>query len=195
MGGWWWSPLPRSQQDFRDVYSKVETMRNISFGATTEQVRQPRDWNLPLTYPPKIEPVRRGECTQTMRFCTVSKSKKHPGEIIRKQVGDRVRFYRWTGRPYWSHPEYITEYMNLVTAKDILLLPAGIIATFDRDDCDLPRDTYSRCTLWGWDELDFLAIKDFIAPPTGEALRDVLIGKNGKIPAEGVPAQILRWDP
>jgi hypothetical protein len=43
--------------------------------------------------------------------------------------------------------------------------------------------------------MDSLAARDFIDPPTGEALRDVLIGKNGKIPEEGAPAQILRWKP
>jgi|GEM_PF-1136370 hypothetical protein len=140
----------------------------------------PRDWCLPLTYPPKIEPVKRGECTQTIRFCTISKSKKHPGKIIRKQVGDRVRFYRWTGRPYWSHPEYITDYMILTPVVNVEVFLDGI-----RGCCD------ENIVPWG--ELDFLATRDFIDPPTGAALRDVLIGKNGKIPAEGAPAQILRW--
>jgi hypothetical protein len=145
----------------------------------------PRDWNLPLTYPPKIEPVRRGECTQTLRFCTISKSKKHPGKIIRKEVGDRVRFYRWTGRPYWSHPEYITGYMTLYNVKDCLVRDTGIDnLTFQ-----------GEFGLWDWGELDALAALDFIDPPTGEALRDVLIGKNVKIPPEGALAQVLRWKP
>lgn len=144
----------------------------------------PRDWNLPLTYPPKIEPVRSGKCKQTIRFCAVSKSKKHHGEIIRKQVGDRVRFYRWIGRPYWSHPEYITGYMRLLIAAPILIFPDGIVLEyFEEND--------GQITPWRY--LGWLARRDFIDPPTGEALRDVLIGKNGKIPAEGVPAQILRW--
>lgn len=147
-----------------------------------------RHWCLPLTYPPKIEPVRTGKCTQTIRFCTISKSKKHPGEIIRKQVGDRVRFYRWTGRPYWSHPEYITEYMELIEAEPIVIYPHGIA---------WPKrwDWTNHTVYHEWDDgaVWNLAIRDFINPPTGKALRDVLIGKNGKIPAEGAPAQILRW--
>ena len=144
----------------------------------------PRDWNLPLTYPPKIEPVKRGECTQTIRFCTVSKSKKHPGEIIRKQVGDRVRFYRWTGRPYWSHPEYITDYMKIIIADNVVVYPEGILWVIENDRIE-----------WAHEHMDYIARCDFIDPPTGEALRDVLIGKNGKIPAEGAQAQILRWKP
>jgi hypothetical protein len=143
----------------------------------------PRSWNLPLTYPQKIEAVRTGKCTQSIRFCTISKSKKHPGEIIRKQAGDRVRFYIWTGRPYWSHPERITEYMELVNVENCRIREEGI------DDLRFQGEF----GLWDWDELDRLAELDFINPPTGEALRDVLIGKNGKTPEEGAPAQILRW--
>jgi len=127
-----------------------------------------RHWNLPLTYLPKIEAVLRGECTQTIRICTVSRAKNNrikgrgtlstygdrelgegksfrnckfagklhqaendcncchpetgnvffcathhikrqpkcpidllPGEIIHKQVGDQIRFYRWTVRIHY----------------------------------------------------------------------------------------------
>jgi hypothetical protein len=144
----------------------------------------PRDWNLPLAYPPKIEAVRTGQCIQTIRFCTISKSKKHLGEIIRKQVGDRVRFYRWTGRPYWSHPEYITGYMELIDVINIDVFPWGIHGGH-------LSPTWSNNTYI----MNHLAARDFIDPPTGEALRDVLIGTNGKIPEKGAPAQILRWKP
>jgi len=144
----------------------------------------PRDWNLPLAYPPKIEAVRTGQCIQTIRFCTISKSKKHLGEIIRKQVGDRVRFYRWTGRPYWSHREYITGYMELIVADNIFILPEGILWSGETDE--IP---------WNHEHLDWIAGCDYINPPTGEALHDVLIEKNGKIPEKGAPAQILRWKP
>ena len=211
----------------------------------------PRDWNLPLTYLPKVGPVKQKKCTQTIRFCTISRAKNNrikgkgtlstygdrdlgegrcypnckfagkyhaaendcncshpetgdiffcathhikgqpkcpvdllPGKIIRKQVGDRVRFYRWTGRPYWSHPEYITEYMVLDQVDDIQISPGGIKTKIDIDV--LP---------WNHGLCELLANLDFIDPPTGEALRDVLIEKNSKIPAEGAPAQILRWKP
>ena len=40
--------------------------------------------------------------------------------------------------------------------------------------------------------LDDLAARDGIEPPTGEALRDVLLEMH-RIPNEGVEAQILRW--
>ena len=37
-----------------------------------------------------------------------------------------------------------------------------------------------------------MAARDSIEPPTGAALRDVLLGMH-RIPNEGVEAQILRW--
>ena len=150
----------------------------------------PRDWCLPLTYLPKVRPVKRGECTQTIRFCTISKSKKHPGEIIRKWEGDRVRFYCWTGRPYWSHPEYITGYMELVTVINCIIGESGI-TFYD----EWQPGVFQNPSSYPWESLDWLAELDFIDPPTGETLRDVLIGKNGKIPAEGALAQILMWKP
>ena len=43
-----------------------------------------------------------------------------------------------------------------------------------------------------WADLDDLAARDGIDPPTGEGLRDVLLGMHA-VPASGVAGQILRW--
>ena len=40
--------------------------------------------------------------------------------------------------------------------------------------------------------LDDLAARDGIEPPTGEALREVLLGMH-TIPDEGIEAQVVRW--
>lgn len=48
---------------------------------------------------------------------------------------------------------------------------------------------------WNHPLTDLMARFDGIVPPTGEALRDVLISKNGKIPIGGIEAQIIRWKP
>jgi hypothetical protein len=45
---------------------------------------------------------------------------------------------------------------------------------------------------YAWRALDDLARRDGIEPPTGDALRDVLLGMH-TIPDEGIDAQILRW--
>lgn len=159
---------------------------------------QPRKWNLPLTYAPKIEPVKRGECTQTIRI--VNHTKAHP-EGNRKQAGDLVRFFAWSGRPYHSKRERVLEeYKPIIAAWNITIFPTGIKfpissfrGCFGYSPSDFRLESH-RSLLWNTLGLSYLAKLDYISPPTGEALRDVLIGKNGKIPSEGVEAQILRWD-
>jgi hypothetical protein len=130
-----------------------------------------RKWNLPLTYSPKINPVKRGECHQTIR----------PG--TKKRVGDLVRFYVWMGRPYHSKRETIAEYAPLTEVWEIDITPLGI--NFYNFDGRFEK-------FESWELLDWLAARDGIVPPTGETLRDVLMSKN-KIPEAGVEAQILRW--
>jgi hypothetical protein len=155
----------------------------MSVGAFTESDIM-RKWNLPLTYEPKIQPVIDGECTQTIRAITISKSKKHPGKLIKKEVGDLVRFYRWTGRPYWSSPLYITEYMPLIEVLDLTVFNGGI---------EFPSSLGGRDFAM-WNDLDKLAERDGIVPPKGFVLRNVLLSKN-KIPLNGLVCQILRWTP
>ena len=141
------------------------TSQNISLAKV-------RKWNLPLTYKPKIESVKRGDCRQTIRM----------GRKFKE--GDLVRFYIWKGKPYRSKRETITEYFLLREVWEIDILPTGI-STYDFTG--YPHKFYT------WVELDWLARRDYITPPTGEALRDVLIEKNGKTPDEGIEAQIIRW--
>ena len=136
--------------------------------------RKPRKWNLPLTYAPKIEAVKAGTCTQTIR--TGRKFKE----------GDLIRFYTWSGKPYRSKRETITEYMSLVNVFEIDIQEEGIVSY----NFDLYPDAIYE---WGTSDASRLAELNGIVPPTGEALRDVLISKNGKIPPEGIEAQIIRW--
>jgi hypothetical protein len=141
-----------------------------------------RKWNLPLTYPPKIDPVRKGECTQTIRI--LNKTKAHP-EGSKKEGGDLIRFFTWTGKPYRSKREWVTkEYAELWMAQDIVIIPTGFLIYH--------TGKFQREINWDSLEMRDFATWDYIVPPTGEALRDVLMAKN-KIPAEGADAQILRW--
>jgi hypothetical protein len=45
---------------------------------------------------------------------------------------------------------------------------------------------------YAWRDLDCLAARDGIDPPTGEALGEVL-NEMHRIPDDGMEAQILRW--
>jgi len=130
-----------------------------------------KHFNVPLTYAPKIDPVRNGTCRQTIR-----KGNKY-------SVGDLIRFYTWSGKPYRSKRTTITEYAPITFVENIIIKPWGFLK---RDGAG----GYGR-----WCNMDGLAEMDGIVPPTGIELRNVLQGKNGEFPQDGVAAQIVRWVP
>jgi len=120
-----------------------------------------------LTYPPKIEAVQDGSCTQTIR-----KGRK-------VSVGDEILFHGWTGRPYrskWSWRKRVVVYEVI----DIEISQEGMMI----------EGVLHAWTSWYPSRL---AEYDFIDPPTGEALRDVLFGLNS---AHDGPDeyQIMRWE-
>ena len=128
----------------------------------------PHHYNLPLTYTPKLTPVKTKQCRQTIRLGN------------KKKVGDYVRFFTWAGRPYHSRWVWVLEeYQELTEVIDIKIYPTGF---------------KGKVMFHPWDSTlaNLLAHQDFISPPTGIELGKVLMGKN-KIPDEGVVGQILRW--
>jgi hypothetical protein len=134
-----------------------------------------RKWNLPLTYEPKIQPVIDGTIRQTIR--EVGKSGK-------KQEEDMISFHGWSGRPYHSPWSFRTPYYEIWMAEDIHIIPTGML--------HYHNGKFQKEVNWnGW-EMDHLAVYDGIVPPTGEALRDILFGKN-QISSQGIWAQIIRW--
>jgi hypothetical protein len=135
----------------------------------TDPWRKPRKWNIPLTYEPKIAGVRDGTIRQTIRAGA------------KYRIGDLVSFHGWSGRPYRSPWSFRTEYYPLTTARNIRIVPGGIV---------FPGPLHEE--YYAWRALDDLARRDGIEPPTGEALRDVLLGMH-TVPADGVEAQVVRW--
>lgn len=124
---------------------------------------------LPLTYAPKIPAVLEGRCRQTIRA----------GRKF--QVGDLVMFHGWEGRPYHSKWSFRTPWWTVENTFDITLFLWGIL-------------TPSRVYQWNYWELRNVAALDGIDPPTGEELGKVLLSMH-RIPEEGFPAQIIRWNP
>jgi len=125
-----------------------------------------------ITYPPKIEPVQDGRCTQTIR----------KGDKVSK--GDEILFHDWEGLPYrskWNKRKRIT----VCTVENILITQTGIRFY------DSIWNIYRNKT-WNSFWAEALAIHDFIDPPTGEALRDVLFDLNGA-PKQPEQYQIIRW--
>ena len=121
-----------------------------------------------MTYQPKIEPVQDGRCTQTIRT----------GRKF--SVGDSILMHGWSGRPYrspwgWRKRVTVTDILNILISEIGIHVDDGHIV-YPWDD-DMPN-------IW--------AKLDFIDPPTGEALRDILFGLNGA-PDEPHEYQIIRW--
>lgn len=124
--------------------------------------------NMALTYKPKIDPVRRNVCRQTIQ--TMRNKPIVPGDII--------KFHGWMGRPYdspWTSRKTVTvKSVCLVTMSQCGVCVEGV--------------------LYPWDspQTDTLAKQDYIYPATGEELCDVLFGCKGA-PVEPVLVQIIRW--
>ena len=120
-----------------------------------------------ITYQPKIEPVLDGRCTQTIRT----------GRNV--SAGDEILFHGWSGKPYRSK----WDWRKRVEVKVIIPLLISSYG-FRRPDSSWIR--------WGCNTANELAALDFIDPPTGEALRDVLFSLNCA-PKEPAEYQIIRW--
>lgn len=154
-----------------------------------------RKLNVPLTYPPKVPLVQSGACGQTIRVLIDHKHKKCGGAgcpgcngagILRarpKEVGDQIRFFGWTGKPYRSHWEILTDYFTIADVRQIRIFPSGIRYTDD-----------GQGNLFSWDHphMYYLAKEDGIFPTTGQELGRILQLKN-KIPDAGIAGQIIRW--
>lgn len=121
----------------------------------------------PLTYAPKIQGVLDGTIRQMIRV----------GQKL--AAGDRILFHGWAGTPYRSPWSFRTPYFTLIAVIPIRIRPDGLL--FESNGEVRP-----------WADLDDLAARDGIAPPTGEGLREVLLGMHA-VPASGVAGQILRW--
>ena len=127
-----------------------------------------------LTYPPKIEPVKDGRCSQTIR------------KGRRVAEGDEILFHGWAGMPYrskwdWRKRVTVTTVINIIVHEEGIARPPYTSEFVSGPVCH-----------WEDDYCDKLATNDFIDPPTGEALRDVLFGLNN-IPHFPEEYQIIRW--
>lgn len=132
-----------------------------------------RKWNIPLTYEPKIWGVIDGTITQTIRA-----GRKFA-------VGDLVAFHGWEGKPYRSKWAHRTGYFRLNWAGNYILSVDGLTPV---------RPNGQLGTLFEWHNLDELAYEDGIEPPTGAALKKVLLGMHPLKEGETLEAQIIRWD-
>lgn len=133
-----------------------------------------KKWVKAMTYAPKIHAVCVGDCRQTIR------------EGNKVAVGDAIFFHGWEGRPYRSK----WNWRKRVTATEVIPILVDWNVGIGYDDALRRFDAWRWCG-WNSEYANDLAAKDFIDPPTGVALRDVLAGLNGKLHFEHY--QIIRW--
>lgn len=146
-----------------------------------------RRWTKAMTYKPKLDPVFEGRCTQTIR------------KDSHVEVGDTILFHEWTGKPYrspWGRRLLVTvtEVIDVIIANPgIFFSPGGPwavgIVRIEKAD-GTQEDRIMQFNPWEGDFCDQIARLDFIDPPTGIALRDVLRSKNPHFEGE---YQIIRW--
>ena len=122
-----------------------------------------------ITYEPKIKPVKDGRCTQTIR----------KGRKVLK--GDEILFHGWSGRPYRSK----WDWRKRVVVCQVIYIEISHRGIVDMAD---PKTIHS----WNSYAINNISAFDFIEPPTGVALRDVLFGLNGA-PDGPKEYQIIRW--
>jgi hypothetical protein len=130
-----------------------------------------------ITYKPKIEAVFDGRCTQTIR----------KGDKVR--VGDIITFHEWAGKPYRS------KWGRRITVEVIAIQNMVLDCCWLHFGCG---PLYFGTAGWGTQDADRIAKLDFIDPPTGIELRELLSGRSPNSPHknqkdwEGV-YQIIRW--
>jgi len=99
-----------------------------------------------ITYPPKIEPVKDGGCTQTIR-------KGH-----KVSVGDEILFHGWSGRPYRSK----WDWRKRVTVTEVISINIdsvmGVGAPY------LPKSNLLNWMSWDSVYVTNLAVQDYIDP-------------------------------
>ena len=128
-----------------------------------------RKHTMALSYPPKIFPFFVDVCKQTIRA----------NRKVHVAVGDRIKFYGWKGIAYrskwgWEKDVFVSEVIDCLISVDGIETDAGF---YD----------------WNSSYANRLAQLDFIDPPTGIGLRDVLFKLNDGAPDAPVKAQIIRW--
>jgi hypothetical protein len=138
---------------------------------------------LSLTYKPKIDAVKAGICRQTIRRFKPDRP-KHPG--------DKLLLHTWAGKPYRTPWDWRLE--TPIKEVYVLEMPEGTDWGYPGEYVlffwkVLPPNTWSRAAL----DLDELAARDGIDPPTHIGLEETLMKLNGLDSMIGTAWEVIRW--
>lgn len=128
-----------------------------------------------ITYPPKIEPVQSGECTQSIR------------KNLKFTKGDSILIHGWSDpkKPYRSP---WNKQMRVTVTEAIPIMVDSFLGIGTRR----PEINLIDWHPWNSKYTDDMAKRDFIDPPTGLVLRDVLFKLNDE-PGGPEWYQVVRW--
>lgn len=146
--------------------------------------RKPRVWVMPLSYAPKILPVKVGECFQSIRKLN---------QDMPKIIVDRVRFHTWADKPYRSKWDWLSPPLNIDDILRIMHDPFSGWYWASLVDYQGSGIFYHRAESKITDlELLGLAQMDFIRPP--ETLTDVIMGMHPEMRYGCIGFEVIRWD-
>lgn len=137
-----------------------------------------------FTYKPKINAVRSGECTQTVRPV----GKKEIKEL------DTITYHGWGDRPYWSKWSWRLK-VETTNIEYIGLCKSGIVIIPNPFIPRIAPVLYIFCP-WDTEKCNIIAKKDFIDPPTGKDMGE-LFNDMYELPdkTKGViNFQIITWE-
>lgn len=147
--------------------------------------------SMPITYEEKKGPVKAGECCQSCRRVHVTKR----GKLNVKSPGDTIRLYTWAGDPYHSKLDW--QFTTTVEKVEFIFFEGGM--PYHLSD---PKFTVidggflyaGKIKPATKEEIEEIARKDWISPPTYERFMEVLMSLNALKTLDGV-WQVITWVP
>ena len=145
-----------------------------------------------LTYAPKIEAVRSGECCQTVRL--LHQGKELPDDIRERIMhpGDEILMHTWEGRPYRSKWGWRQRYI----VDEVLVLYCDGEDTWYWSPLDpTQQECHGLMDIIDDDELVDIVRRDHIDPPTVDEWEWTLLRLNGLDYLSDSDWQVIRWRP
>lgn len=165
---------------------------------------------LSFTYAPKLEPVKKGDCRQTIRLIGELEQTDARARLPRDPVADGTELvlYAWKGKPYKSKWDW-TRYEKARGSYLLLFVPGYVTwMTLTRaDDSEQMEASVNGCravyimvdeaglNFWGLNDTDLgnIAREDGMPEPSHIKLASVLQGINHLNSLDWTLWDVIRW--
>jgi hypothetical protein len=141
--------------------------------------------NLPLTYGPKIGPVKAGECQQSIRKL----NQERP-----KTLEDKLKFHTWAGTPYRSKWDWRSPLLDIEELLRIMYDPFKGWYWASLKECNNSGVFFHHAESKITDlQLIGLAQMDYIEPV--ESFTEVFLKMHPEMKYSCTGFEVLRWNP